>query len=92
MKASKSIHFAVTCESTEEVKDNKYGYNQVLNLTKELGGQLVRTTAAFSTSLIKGYDTKTKNRHHLKAKITQENFSDVLKLRVQDFVKKIKST
>jgi flavodoxin len=92
MKASKNIHFAVTCESTEEGKDNKYGYNQVLNSTKDLGGQLVKTTAAFSTSLIKGYDTKIKNRYYLKTKITEENFSNVLKLRLEEFVKKIKTT
>jgi hypothetical protein len=57
---SKPVHFAVTCETSDDEKDNKYRYNQFLNSTIELGGQLVRTTAAFSTSLIKGYDGKIK--------------------------------
>ena len=88
-KLSKPVHFAVTCESTEEGKDSKYGYNQVLNSTKDLGGQLVKTTSAFSTSLIKGYDSKIKNRFYLKTKITEENFSNELKERLDDFKNRI---
>lgn len=86
---SKPIHFAVTCETSEEEKDNKYGYNQVLNSTMELGGQLVKTTAAFSTSLIKGYDGKIKKDITVKAKITEENFSVELKERLDDFKNRI---
>jgi len=31
VKASKNIHFAVTCETSEEDKDRNYGYTNVLN-------------------------------------------------------------
>ena len=88
-KLSKPVHFAVTCESTEEGKDNKYGYNQVLNSTKDLGGQLVKTTAAFSTSLTKGHDRKIKKGTTVKAKITEENFGVELKERLDDFKNRI---
>ena len=86
---SKPVHFAVTCETSEEEKDSQYGYNQVLKLTKELGGQFVRTTAAFSTSLIKGYDGKSKKNIAIKAKFTDDNFSVELKERLYDFKNKI---
>jgi hypothetical protein len=84
-KLSKPVHFAVTCETSEGEKDNKYGYNQVLNSAMKLGGQLLRTTAAFSTSLIKGYQSKIKTDITSKAKITEENFNDELKKRLDDF-------
>jgi len=86
---SKPVHFAVTCETSEDEKDNKYGYNQVLKSTRELGGHLVRTTAAFSTSLIKGYGRKSKKNITVKTKFTEENFSIELKERLHDFKNKI---
>ncbi len=86
---SKPIHFAVTCESSEAQKDDKYGYNQVLKSAMQLGGQLVFSTAAFSTSLIKGYDGKITTDSTAKAKITEENFSDELKIKFDDFKNRI---
>ena len=85
IRLSKTIHFAVTCETTEEDCDNEYGYNRVLKSTKEMGGELVKTTAAFSTSLIKGYDGKIKKDITVKAKITEDNFSDELRERLNSF-------
>jgi flavodoxin len=82
---SKPVHFAVTCETNEDEKDNEYGYNQVLKLTRELGGEFVKTTAAFSTSLIKGYEGKIKTDIMVKAKITEDNFSDELRERLHSF-------
>jgi len=86
---SKPIHFAVTCETSEGNKDNKYGYNHVLNSAKEIGGLLVKNTAAFSTSLITGYDGKITTDITAKAKITEENFSDKLKERLDSFTDSI---
>ena len=84
-RLSKPIHFAVTCETSEEDKDNEYGYNHVLKSAKEMGGEFVKTTAAFSTSLIKGYDGKIETDITVKAKITAENFSDELRERLNSF-------
>ena len=86
---SKPVHFAVTCETSEDEKESKYGYNQVLNSTIEMDGQLVRTTAAFSTSLIKASDGKINKDVTVKAKITEENFSVELKERLEDFKNRI---
>jgi flavodoxin len=84
-KLSKSVHFAVTCDTSEDDKDYKYGYAQVLQSAVKLGGQLVRTTAAFSTSLIKGHDGKINTDINVKAKFMEENYNDELKKRLHDF-------
>jgi flavodoxin len=86
-KLSKPVHFAVTCETSEADKDSKYGYNHVLNSASALGGKLVKTTAAFSTTLIKGYEPKKDMAE--KAKITEENYSEELKMRLQHFKKRV---
>lgn len=82
---SKPIHFAVTCETSEEDKENKYGYNNVLKSAQTVGGEFVKSTAAFSTTLIKGYDGKIKTNITVKAKITEGNFSDELRERLNSF-------
>jgi len=91
IKASKNIHFAVTCETKEEDGDNKYGYAQVLKKASDLSNKYVKNVAAFSTSLVNFGDKSWSPKLSEKIKITEENFNSVLKSRVADFVKKIKS-
>ena len=92
VKASKTIHFAITCESKEEDKNSKYGYAQVLKKSNDLGGRLVKNTAAFSTALVNSGNKPNIPKLTEKIKITEANYSEALKLRVADFVKKIKAT
>jgi len=89
IKLSKPVHFAVTCETSEDDKDTEYGYAHVLKSAMQLGGHVVRTTAAFSTTLIKGYDGKRKTDINVKAKINEENFSDELRERLSIFKNRI---
>ncbi|MBK6355191.1 MAG: flavodoxin family protein [Saprospiraceae bacterium] len=88
---NKPFHFALTCESKESDKDSKYGYNTVLVKAKALGGNLIKSTSAFSTSLISGYHEKEFNIH-VKAKFNEDNFSEELNNRVNIFVSKIKNS
>ncbi len=91
IKASKNIHFSVTCETKDEEKDNKYGYAKVLREAKGLGGKFVRTTEAFSTSLVNPDNKAWSPKLSEKIKITEENFNGLLKSRLSDFAIKIKS-
>lgn len=84
----KPVHFAVTCETKESDQDTKYGYNQVLNKVKQIGGNLVKTTTAFSMTLVEGYDA-TKNEIITKPKINEANYSEALKARVNALLEKI---
>jgi flavodoxin len=92
LKASKSIHFSVTCETKEEDKNSKYGYSQVLKKANDLGGKFFKNAAAFSTALVNFGNKSWTPKLSEKIKITEENYSEILKLRVEDFAKKIKST
>lgn len=92
IKASKNIHFSVTCETKEEDKNSKYGYIQVLTKASNLGGKFFKNTAAFSTSLANTENKSLTTKLDEKIKLTEENYSEILKLRVKDFAKKIKST
>ena len=72
-------HFVVTCETKDEDKDKKYGYAKVLREAEDLGSKLVRTTEAFSTSLVNLEDKAWCPKLSEKIKITEENFNGVLK-------------
>jgi len=89
IKASMNIHFAVTCETKEEEKDNKYGYTKVLREAEGLGGKFIQNTAAFSTSLVNMDNKKWSPKLSEKIKITEDNFNGVLKSRISDFESRI---
>ena len=91
-KASKDIHFALTCETKEEEKNSKYGYAQVLKEAGELGGKWVKTLEAFPTSLVNMDSPSWTPKLSEKIKFTEDNFNAVLKLRLENFVSKIKSS
>lgn len=91
IRASKNIHFAVTCETKDEEKNNKYGYAKVLREAKGLGDKFVRTTEAFSTSLVNPENKVWSPKLSEKIKITERNFNGELKSRLSDFAIKIKS-
>lgn len=92
IKASKCIHFSVTCETKEEDKNSKNGYSQVIKKASDLGGSFFKNAAAFSTSLVNFGNKSWTYKLSEKIKMTEENYSEILKLRVDDFAKKIKST
>jgi flavodoxin len=89
-KASKVMHFAVSCETSEAEKDDKFGYEQVLEKARALGGSLMKTTAAFSMALVEGGDVKTIKLEE-KIKVTAENYKGEIKSRVEDFIRRVKS-
>jgi len=91
IKASKNIHFAVTCETKEEDRNNKYGYAQVLKKASDMSNQYVKNATAFSTSLVNFGDKSWSPKLSEKIKLTEENFNSVLKSRVEDFAMRIKS-
>jgi flavodoxin len=92
LKASKNIYFSVTCETKEEDKDSKYGYSQVLKKARDLGGKFIKNTEAFPTSLVNFGNKQWSPKLSEKIKINEDNYSGVLKLRVENFANKIKST
>ena len=92
IKTSKNIHFAVTCETSDADKNSKYGYSQVLKKAANLGGECIKNTEAFPTSLVNFGQNSSGPKLAKKIKITAENYNDVLKARVENFAIRIKST
>ncbi len=91
IKAAKPIHFAVSCETSDEAKNDKYGYAHVLQEAKMLGGNLVKTTEAFPTTLAKGSDATWHPKLSEKVKITEENFEGALASRLANFAQAIQT-
>lgn len=92
IKAFKNISLAVTCETREEDNNSQYGYSQVIKKASDLGGKFIKNTAAFSTSLVNFGNKSWTPKISEKIRITEKNYSDILKLRVEDFANKIKLT
>lgn len=90
VKASKKIHFAVSCETKDGEKDSKYGYAQVLKKAMELGAGYVQNTEAFSTDLVNMDGKSWSAKPGEKIKISAQNYEGPLRSRVEDFVRKIK--
>jgi menaquinone-dependent protoporphyrinogen IX oxidase len=88
---SKAIHFAVSCETSDSQKNEKYGYAHVLQEAENSGGQFVKTTEAFSTALVNKDNKSWTPKLSEKIKITEENFEGAIKERFENFIAKIKS-
>ena len=89
--ASKSIFFAVTCETKDEEEDTRFGHNQILKKALNFSSRFVKGAAAFSTSLVIGGEKLPHSPSSDKIKITEDNYSNALKERVEDFALKITS-
>ncbi len=89
VRASNKIHFILTCETSEEAKNDKYGYAKVLSDAKKVGGATVIATEVFSTSLIKGEEESKHSKLSDKVKITEDNFKGKIKEKFEQFVSKV---
>ena len=91
LSSSKPVHFAVTCESSNQKKDTKYGYAHVLEEAAQLGGKWVLNTEAFTTDLVRRPDQAFSTKLSEKIKFTDDNFNSEIKRRLDDFVKRIQA-
>lgn len=82
----KITHFAVTCESKEEDRNDKYGFSRVLKMAQLKLGPCAGRMAAFSTSLVapEGYEPSLDPEK--KVHFTRDNFRGEIVKRVEDFI------
>jgi flavodoxin len=90
-KASKKFHFAITCETKESDRAGEYGFNHVFAQVDAYASNHVLEKAAFSTSLIIGYSEEARTVNSAKIKITDANYSEILKERLMDFAHRIQA-
>lgn len=90
IRASKVFHFAVSCETSDEESDGKYGYSQVLKEAERLGGRFIKTTEAFSTALVKKEGEARSLNPSKKTKFTDDNFKGSIKSRFDKYLTRIR--
>ena len=74
VKANKPLRYITCCGSGDEMNEEKFGYNQVLQKVKDLGGDLVLQTAAIPTALIEQTKEEKEQNKDGKIKVTDDNF------------------
>ena len=89
-KANRPIHFGLSCVTGDQEKGDKYGYESVVKVAKEIGGRWVKSTCAFPAPLLKIDDPTWDPKHPGKVTITKENFKGPFKQRLEDFATAIK--
>jgi flavodoxin len=90
VRASKGIHFAVSCERSDIQKDEKYGYAHVLRAAEKIGGKFMKATEAFSTALVNKDNKPSTLNLSGKIKIRENNFEGAIKEKFDNFIAKIK--
>lgn len=90
--ASKTIHFAVSCETTEAEKNDKYGYMKVMKAAETLAGEFIKTTEAFSSSLVRTNDNPSTDKLADKIKLTEANFKGEIQTKFESFIMRIQSS
>lgn len=88
VSASKNIHFAVTCEIREEGKNQRFGYINVLNEAKKVGGMFMQTTEVFSLAILENEEEWSPKLSE-KPKITEADFNTLFIPKFYDFINKI---
>ncbi len=91
VRADKPIHLALSCETDDAHKDDKYGYAGVLEEAKQVGGKLVKTTAAFPTSLVMEKDASWSPKLSEKVKITEQNYQGAIQERIERFISDVRA-
>ncbi len=90
-KSEQHIHFALTCETGDDKKNEKYGYVHILKEAQDLGGSLVKTTAAFPTTLVNDDNRAWSPKLSEKVKFTTENFNEAIQNRLLVFAAKVRT-
>ena len=89
VRAGKASHVAVCCETSDEQKDSKYGYSGVLKAAELAGRGLVKSTAAFSTDLVKPPGAGATVAIKEKIRITDASYPGLMQERLEAYASRI---
>ena len=74
IKEIKNLIFVTCCSSTFETKDDKYGYNRVFNIVKEIAGEKCIYCEAFPIQLVMPQEKRKDGEAVMKARLSDDNF------------------
>ena len=88
---NRPVHLGLSCTTTDEEKDHKYGYTKVFKEAKKIGGKWMVNTQAFPNQLTQVTDASQPPGPPEKVRLTEQNFKGPLQLRLEDFAKSIET-
>jgi len=86
-----SLYFISCCGTSDELKDEKFGYTPVFNTVKGMLGDKCKSCFPISMSLVLPEDLKNDQEEIMKARITEENYQAFVASPLQNIIKSIQS-
>lgn len=88
-KSIKKLYFATSCGSDETQKDSRFGYVRVFKQVQDAAGEKCIHCEAFPVVYTLPEDKRKDESAALKIKLSDENFTGELALRLERFVKMV---
>lgn len=85
VNANKPFRYFTCCGSADDMRDDKFGYKQVLDKVEDLGGKLVLQTASIPTALIEPPEEEKGA-----ILVTEENFNGAFRERFEKVMDKVR--
>ncbi|MDC7225769.1 MAG: hypothetical protein PQJ61_03270 [Spirochaetales bacterium] len=88
-KAAKRIDFITCCGSTDEKKDDTFGYGRVFAKLKECLGSKAGEFEAFPIQLLLPEDKKNNDNEMMNTRMNDDNFNEAVQQRLYSFQSKL---
>ncbi len=92
VKTGRPVHFATCCGSSDDLKDDRYGYAQVLDAALKAGKGYVKTVEAFPVVMALPPGEEAEGFEVNDIRLTEENFTPALRERLAQFVQQVKDS
>ena len=80
------LYFVSCCGSTDEIKDEKFGYGRVFDKIREIAGKKLILTQAFPIVMVVPEDKKNDDQYIMNARLNDDNFVGKIKERYDHFL------
>jgi hypothetical protein len=91
-KQIKKFDFITCCGSTDEKKDDTFGYGLVFGKLKERLGSSAGEFEAFPIAMLLPEELKDDDQANMNTRMNDDNYNEAVKARIEDFVKKLNFT
>jgi hypothetical protein len=88
-KGKRPVHFATCCGISDEMKDHRYGYVQVLKAAEAAGKGYIKATAAFPVGPALPEGANPNEKDLMAVRLSEENWTEALRRRVKAFAAEI---
>lgn len=89
-KEIQKLHFITSCSSTDNKKEEKYGYAHVFRKVEEIMNVKTGILRAFPIELVLEDSLKEDDQAMIKTRLSDDNFTGEIKSRFDDFIASVK--